>query len=464
MTETTHPVDAPQRGSSDESPPLSWRDHIRYGLTWSRFWRWLRYGWSGIIVLLVLFLLAPSYPDLSDDWQRLVWLTGGRQFDFVAWEVETLLEKGNADLAAGHLYLDEVARKQVVLDYMNLLVESRQIEARIEQIYVDPSVPNPDKATAVLQAKDEALRTQIADLQPLAEAILEEQVAAVLYDEGFYFWGHVFPPVRAHMTPLPTMLVVSPRDEIRQEFALPLQAGLLAPEREEIETAILTDLNRSGYVTNIGGLGIYPAMVMESTSLTWLVETFAHEWTHHYLTFFPLGLNYLTSPELRTMNESVASIVGKEIGQEVIRRYYPELAPPPPPELGDSNAPTPEATTPPPPDPNLPPPFDFRAEMYETRVTVDRLLAEGKIEAAEFYMEARRRFFVENGYNLRVLNQAYFAFHGAYADVGGARGRDPVGPLVTELRAQSDSLKAFVDNVAFVTSLEALEEAVNQRD
>ncbi len=438
--------------------PLSWQEQVRYGLTWRRFWRWLRFAWSGLILLLVLALLAPNYPDLSNDWQRVLWLTGGRQFDFVAWEVDTLLTKGAADLAAGHLYLDESTRKQVVLDYMNLLVASRQLVQQIELVYIDPAVLNPDETTAVLQTENEAIRAQIAQWQPVAEAILEEQVAAVLYDEGFHLLGHVFPPVRAHMTPLPTMLVVSPRHEIRQAFALPLQAGMIAPEREEVETAVLTDLDHSGYVTNIGGLGIYPAMVMESSNLNWVIETIAHEWLHHYYVMFPLGLNYTTSNELRTMNESVASIVGKEIGQEVIRRYYPELAPPPPPDFGEDTAVSPPVQ--PPPDPTLPPPFDFRAEMHQTRVTVDRLLAEGQIEAAEMYMEARRRFFVEKGYNLRVLNQAYFAFHGAYADVGGARGTDPIGPLVTELRAQSGSLRSFVHKMAFITSVTALEEAV----
>ncbi len=74
--------------------------------------------------------------------------------------------------------------------------------------------------------------------------------------------------------------------------------------------------------------------------------------------------------------------------------------------------------------------------MRITRVTVDELLAEGKIEEAEAYMEARRVFFWENGYLIRKINQAYFAFYGAYADQpGGEAGEDPVGAAVRELRA-----------------------------
>ena len=110
-----------------------------------------------------------------------------------------------------------------------------------------------------------------------------------------------------------------------------------------------------------------------------------------------------------------------------------------------------------------PPPFDFRAEMHETRVTADALLADGKIEEAESYMEQRRQLFWQNGYLLRKLNQAYFAFHGAYADVpGGAAGEDPVGPAVRALREQSDSLADFINTIAWMTSFDQLKQAIQQ--
>ena len=108
-----------------------------------------------------------------------------------------------------------------------------------------------------------------------------------------------------------------------------------------------------------------------------------------------------------------------------------------------------------------PPPFDFRAEMHETRVTTDEMLAQGEIEEAEAYMETRRQLFWKNGYLLRKLNQAYFAFHGAYADVpGGAAGEDPVGPAVRALREQSDSLEDFINTIAWMTSFEQLQQAI----
>ena len=118
-------------------------------------------------------------------------------------------------------------------------------------------------------------------------------------------------------------------------------------------------------------------------------------------------------------------------------------------------APTPGPT--PTPDPNA---FDFNLEMRDTRVKVDELLAAGKIDQAEAYMEARRRVFVARGYQLRKLNQAYFAFYGAYNTGPGAAGGDPVGPAVRALRQRSGSIKEFLDRMSWMTSFEELEEAV----
>ncbi len=98
--------------------------------------------------------------------------------------------------------------------------------------------------------------------------------------------------------------------------------------------------------------------------------------------------------------------------------------------------------------------------MAETRVEVDRLLAAGEVAEAEAYMEARRQMFVSNGYPIRRLNQAYFAFYGAYADTPGATGSDPVGPVVLALREQSDSLRDFLVTVAGVASFEELQSIV----
>ncbi len=153
------------------------------------------------------------------------------------------------------------------------------------------------------------------------------------------------------------------------------------------------------------------------------------------------------------MNETTASIVGGEISTVVLNRYYPGYAAIPAP--GASGSKTLAAT-------QLPQTiFDFRAEMHKTRVNVDNLLAEGKITEAEQYMEAQREVFVAHGYLIRRLNQAYFAFYGAYADIpGGAAGEDPVGPAVRQLREKAGSLAQFLREIAQMSSFAELQKAV----
>jgi len=202
-------------------------------------------------------------------------------------------------------------------------------------------------------------------------------------------------------------------------------------------------------------------MVMRSTDLTWILSTVAHEWIHNYLTLRPLGILYGETPELRTMNETTASIAGDEIGALVVQRFYPELVYRPEPGRRANLISAPFDH--PEPGDFLRPPFDFRAEMHETRVTADTLLAEGKIEEAEAYMESRRLVFLQNGYLIRKLNQAYFSFYGAYADTpGGAAGEDPVGPAVRALRAQSESLADFVNTISWMTDFQQLKDAVSR--
>lgn len=400
-------------------------------------------GWLGRYTLQTLninLILAPELQTIVQD----------QQFSFTGWMAETLWEKSNAHLAEGHYYLDESQRKELVLQCVALLGEISQLSQQIEVAYTDPAVADPASASAAWQTQLAQKRAELEQLQPLAEAILQEQVAAVLLDEGFGLADQVWPPVQMHLTSLPSILIISPREEIRQANAVPLVYGLQVPARALMEERVFEELGQVGYVTNIGGLATYPAMILEVGHLPFLVEITAHEWAHHWLSFHPLGLFYSSSAETQTINETVASIFGKEVGAAVLRRYYPEFAPPPqPPAPPANNTPTP---------PPAPAAFDFRREMYQTRVVVDAMLTAGQIEAAEIYMQERRQTFVQKGYNLRVLNQAYFAFHGSYADTGGATGGNPIGPTVNQLRAQSGSLWEFMDNVAPVVSLVELTE------
>jgi hypothetical protein len=208
----------------------------------------------------------------------------------------------------------------------------------------------------------------------------------------------------------------------------------------------------SALVVPIGGIGTYPTMVQESGSLEWVAQVVAHEWTHNYLTLRPLGLSYETGPDQRTMNETAASLMGTAVGLIVLERFYPELVPAPAPQ----GPPRAEAGG------LAPTAFDFRAEMHATRVQVDALLAEGRVDEAEAYMADRRQVFFDHGYPIRRLNQAYFAFYGAYADEpGGAAGEDPVGAAVRELWSRIGSPAEFLRRISWMNDFEDLQNALD---
>ncbi len=412
-------------------------------------WRSLLISFKLLLLTAVVGLvLAPETPAFASEPYRLDTLVGRQRFDYVSWWLRAATAKLGADLADGQSYLDEAARRQVALDYLRLAGEARRLEREIERIFSDPAHAGAPESAVAASAPQQAelarVRGELARRQAVAEAVLEEQVATVLVDEGFGVLGTAWPPVKMRMSPLPRLLVVSPREEIRQIYSLSLTPGLPVPEQEALEDSVARTLDRSALVESIVGVGLYPAMLLELSDINTVANTIAHEWAHHWLTLHPLGIRYYATPGLRTINETVASIVGNEIGPKVVARYYPELLRPPPARPAPATGSPGEAAE--------PPPFDLRAALAETRVTVDRLLAEGRIEEAEAYMEERRLLIVAEGYGIRKINQAFFAFRGAYADAPGATGDDPIGPALTALRAGSGSLRDFLDAVAGITS------------
>lgn len=406
--------------------------------------------WTGgkllFLLGLAVVILAPEWPAFGDSRYVIRSIVGPeRAFDFVRWELDAFQIKldGFRARQAHEGLAEEVAND--VLGYLGSLSSVRSLEAHIEGIYTDPAITEPEAATVELRAQRDELRRELAQQQPGIESAVQSQVAAILAEEGLTLGGMTFPPVLMTMSPVPYMLIVSPRDRIAQVGYASLIPGLATESKEEMEAAVMERLDHSALVVPIGGLGTYPAMIRETSSIERLAEVTAHEWTHHWLSLRPLGVRYLDSPAMRTINETVASIVDQEIGPRVLERFYRQPA---------------ETSPAPPPGPQVPEPpaFDFSAEMAITRARVDELLAEGKVEEAEAYMEERRQLFVANNYAIRKLNQAYFAFYGGYAaEPGGAAGADPIGPMLREIRAASPSLRIFLDRVAGVTSLEDLQ-------
>ncbi|MFM7175580.1 MAG: hypothetical protein ACKO4U_21415 [Caldilinea sp.] len=398
--------------------------------------RWLLALALGAVVLLAGSASVDSSSQLR---QSLDSKVHGDTWDLLGWEIQAIAAKLRAGQLAAPLSADEPASQ--VTTYLERANRAGELEREVERLYSEAGAPAATHPQlAILEKELTQLRAAQQEVRPAVEAILEAQISAEVRAAGLTFWGQAFPPVWFTFTDPPKKLVVSPRGRILTSYYAMLRPDLLPERRESIEQAILADDNLSAYITNIGGLGAYPTQVVDRAPLEWVLTTVAHEWVHNYLTLHPLGIHYNNTPELTLINETVAEIVGNELGQRALEKQYPAYA------LADRRS---EQT-----EPAERSAFDFNREMRHTREIVDQYLALGRIADAEAYMEIRRLLFVENGYPIRKLNQAYFAFHGSYGTRAAAT--SPLGSQLIELRSLTPDVKSFLEAVRGLTAAEQL--------
>ena len=281
-------------------------------------------------------------------------------------------------------------------------------------------------------ARIEVLRLRRSDMQTDVEETVESEISAILVEEGFSSRiGVIFPPVDTVFAASPGALIISPRDRISQIDSTLLNPGIPGNVRNELEELIFWEDGVSALVVSTGGVATYPSVVSATGTLHDALVISAHEWLHHWFFFQPLGQHFWDNGDMATLNETAASIGGELIGDRAFTAMTGVIV-----DRGNESGSKP-------PDPEA---FDFNAAMRETRLEAEALLAEGKIEEAESYMEERRQFIDDNGIFIRKINQAFFAFHGSYAT--GAASLSPIGDLLEELRDGSDSVEEFLKTVA----------------
>ncbi len=295
-----------------------------------------------------------------------------------------------------------------------------------------------------------------ASLRNDVEETIESEISTVIRANRLGLFGEVvFPPVDVRLEAPPMVLVTSPRNRIERLDDVLLEADIEVGSREEIEDRVAEKLDLSSLVLEVGGIATYPASVHHGADLRNTLRLAAHEWVHHYMFLKPLGRNPYASSELMVLNETVASIAGDEIGDiaySAIQARTPEdNGPARDSEIEFHIADLTEHTE-----------VDFGALMRETRVTVDRLLADGHTEQAEAYMDEQRKLLIRGGHPIRKLNQAYFAFYGTYAH--GPASIDPIGPQIRRLRELSKDVGEFLMLAGSMTSSDDLLQLLHQRE
>jgi hypothetical protein len=126
------------------------------------------------------------------------------------------------------------------------------------------------------------------------------------------------------------------------------------------------------------------------------------------------------------INETVADMVGHEVGESVFERVYSPLLPPP--AAPSRQAAAPRAAQP-----------DFGTLMRRIRKTVEADLAQHDVAGADAYMAEQQQELAKQGYYVRRLNTAYLSFFGSYA--GSA---NPYELKLRQLRSHTPSVAAFL--------------------
>ncbi len=391
---------------------------------------------TGLIAIASsLLCLLAGCANPQDFASRLDAIAGPHRFSTVKWEATAIPHE--VKQSARGIILDGDAAS--VRDYFAASGRIKSLEAALRA-----GADRDDMA--YWQAELAALLERRAAAQDGVERTLEGQLKQALAGQGilnpldkYIPLGVNIPPLNFKLEQPPHLLVVSPHHSITSLERIYLKQSLTRAEMEAIEAAV-DEMGVSSLVVKLGGLAAtYPSFVTDDASLDFTIEAAAEEWLHQYLAFKPLGFLYLLDQlgatieyDVITMNETVASMASEEIAALVMASHYPEL-------LEDDN------------DGNG---FDFDAEMRHIRRTVDSLLAEGRIDEAERFMSQKRDYLEANGRYIRKLNQAYFAFHGTYAD--SPTSIDPIGDELEQLRGRSGSLKDFLDRAGALTSREEL--------
>ena len=276
------------------------------------------------------------------------------------------------------------------------------------------------------------VRDSLDRARPAVEQTIEREVSSILVEEGFASRiGAILPPVDTVLSRSPSLLVTSPRDRILRLDNILLQQGVLPDERDMLERITLEERGLSAIVVDTGGVGTFPSVISSGTTLHHALTVVAHEWLHNWFFFQPLGQHFWDNPDMIALNETAATLGGWEIGDrayEAMTGIRFDRKPPSPPSERDPNA------------------FDFSEYMRETRLHMEDLLEQGRIEDAESYMEERRQGLLERGYRIRKINQAYFAFYGSYAT--SAASVSPIEGQMRGLRERSETLGDFLNTMS----------------
>ena len=379
-----------------------------------------------IISILLLFLNHDNF-NLSylSKSQSIAW---SQKFSLLEWELVNLPQKWtfiiwNSISNADSKDMSTVEKIELYIDLSKRVNKyERLLDTSGNNYFTSKNANEIRDHTKLLKSKRDSARL-------IAEKSIEDEITKILKELGVKNkLGIVFPPVDIRLQNIPKVLVTSPRNEIRMIDSVLIDPEISLKERDTIENILFQAYDTSALVDDLSGVATYPLLVDDQQSLRSILQTSVHEWFHVYFFFKPLGWNYWDSREMTTLNETICTLLGEEIGDVIYFNLYETD------EHGliDSKLNHPNE--------------QLLDKMRLTRIEVDKLLSEGEINSAEQLMKKTWWELRLGGYRIRKLNQAYFAFRGRYGNSPASISN--IGNQVNVLRENSDKVKSFVNTVS----------------
>ena len=370
---------------------------------------------------MIFIILVIQTPDIKQ-FTNINLAAGEHSFSIIGWEFKYLPEKWN------HKIWTQIPGNKPTFDEKRTLID--------EYLELTKSIDissQKNKTIEKLNYDKEILRARV-------EQSIESAISETAKNENLdILWGFIFPPVDIKLGSPPGIIVTSLKDELKLTNSKIVTGQLSSSQRDEIEKKFESLEYGSALVDNIAGLGTYPAIVSDHNNLKEIFNTASHEWLHNYWLFHPLGRNMWSSTEMYTINETAANIAGDELGLKSYESLFEEIA-----ETTNIKSKNND--------------FFFKT-MKETRKRTEDLLKDGKISEAENYMEKQRILINANGYNIRKINQAYFAFRGKYGDSPASN--TPIYSQLIELRKNCLSLGDFIKKISQISSYEQFKNQIN---
>jgi len=387
-------------------------------------------------------------PTATRDEGNLSKITEPFRYNLIKWETSHFFDKwvyayrfrnneGESVLANKNTYLT---------DFSELSRNIKVLENELSSLLSSVDQANTKELTSI---RNELVGLKLSQsyLEPYVERIYEQTINEALVDLGVIDQIGPFnwPPVDFAFEKGALLLVMSPKNKIERLDDVLLKPNIELLSQIQIENAVeSSDPNLSALIIRIGGLATYPSQVSPYLSPLNTLEMIAHEWAHHWLFFRPLGKKWWAGGDIRTINETVAGIVGSEVSAQANSKL-------------EIKSVTSSQTQPSKID------FDFRGFMLDTRLKLEDLLDKGLVKESEDWLEKRRTKLLDHGIEIRKLNTAYFAFYGSYAADPRSGEKSPLLEQIEKVRSNSSDLANFLEVISQVTTAEELEKLAENK-